>query len=203
MRGPEMMLETERLMLRNWQESDLEHYLTLASDVGYHCFTRPGRFMVQNAKEARARVRERMLLFDRRKLGKFPIFLKKTELKKSGLKETEEFIGTCGIEPFNLEGQPEVELGYRLCLKSWGKGYAKEAATAVLKYGFDDLRLPKIMAFVLPQNRASVRILEQLGFQYLRNFVHAELVHRLYDFPQGLRGLPSQSQAVGKVRMPG
>jgi len=174
-----MMLETERLILRNWQESDVEHYLALASDVGYHCFTRPGRFMVQNAKEAKARVRERMLLFDRRKLGKFPIFL-----KKSRPTETGEFIGTCGIEPFNLEEQPELELGYRLRLNFWGKGYAKEAATAMLKYGFDDLRLPKIMAFVLPQNRASVRILEQLGFQYLRDFVHAELVHRLYEFPQ-------------------
>ena len=179
-----MMLETERLILRNWQESDVEHYFALASDVGYHCFTRPGRFMVQNAKEAKAKVRERMLLFDRRKLGKFPIFL-----QKSRLRETGEFIGTCGIEPFNLEEQPELELGYRLRLNFWGKGYAKEAATAMLKYGFDDLRLPKIMAFVLPQNRASVRILEQLGFQYLRDFVHAELVHRLYEFPQRVEGL--------------
>ena len=178
-----MRLETERLILRNWQESDVDHYLVLASDVGYHCFTRPGRFMVQNAKEARAKIRERMLLFDRRKLGKFPIFLKKTGLQTSGLKETGEFIGTCGIEPFNLEGRPEVELGYRLCLNFWGRGYAKEAAAAILKYGFDDVRLPRIMAFVLPQNKASVKILEQLGFQYLRDFVHSELRHRLYEFP--------------------
>jgi len=169
-----MMLETERLVLRNWQESDVDHYLTLAGDVGYHCFSRPGRFMVRNAKEAQAKLRERMLLFDRRRLGKFPAFLK----------ETGEFIGTCGIEPFDLDGQPEVELGYRLCLKFWGKGYAKEAAAAMLKHGFDDLKLPKIMAFVLPQNRASVSILERLGFQYLRDFIHADLSHRLYEFPR-------------------
>ena len=174
-----MMLETERLILRNWRESDIDHYLVLAGDVGYHCFSQPGRFLVRNAKEARAKVRERMVLFDRRKLGKFPIFL-----KKNGLKETGEFIGTCGIEPFNVDGQPEVELGYRLCLEFWGKGYAREAATAVLKYGFDDLKLPKLVAFVLPQNRASVRILQQLGFQYLRDFKHADLCHRLYEFPR-------------------
>jgi RimJ/RimL family protein N-acetyltransferase len=177
MRGPEMMLETERLVLRNWQESDVDHYLVLAGDVGYHCFSRPGRFMVHNSKEARAKVRERMLLFDRRGLGKFPIFL-----KGHGLKETGEFIGTCGIEPFDLDGQAEVELGYRLCLKFWGKGYAREAAAAMLKYGFGDLKLTRIMAFVLPQNRASVRILEKLGFQYLRDFIHAGLSHRLYEF---------------------
>jgi [ribosomal protein S5]-alanine N-acetyltransferase len=179
-----MRLETKRLVLRNWQESDVEHYLVLASDIGYHCFSRPGRFMVQNAKEAKTKVRERMLLFDRCGLGKFPIFLKQTGLKQTGLKQTGEFIGTCGIEPFNLEGRPEVELGYRLCLKFWGQGYAREAGAAVLNYGFSDLKLAKIMAFVLPQNKASVRILEQLGFQYLRDFLHADLYHRLYEFLQ-------------------
>jgi RimJ/RimL family protein N-acetyltransferase len=130
--------------------------------------------MVRNAKEAKARVRERMLLFDRRRLGKFPLFLKGTG----------EFIGTCGIEPFDLDGRHEVELGYRLCLNFWGKGYAKEAAAAMLKYGFDELKVLKIMAFVLPQNRASVRILERLGFRYLRDFIHRDLPHRLYEFPQ-------------------
>jgi RimJ/RimL family protein N-acetyltransferase len=174
-----MMLETERLVLRNWRESDVDHYLVLAGDVGYHCFSRPGRFMVHDAKEARAKVRERMLLFDRRKLGKFPIFL-----KGNGLKETGKFIGTCGIEPFRLDGQPEVELGYPLCLEFWGKGYAREAAAAMLNYGFDDLKLAKIMAFVLPQNKASVKILDKLGFRYLRDFTHADLCHRLYEFPQ-------------------
>jgi RimJ/RimL family protein N-acetyltransferase len=167
-------LETERLKLRSWQESDIEHYLTLATDVGYHCFSAPGRFMVRSREEAREKVQQRMLLFEQRKLGKFPIFLKATG----------EFIGTCGIEPFDLEGHPQLELGYRLCLKFWGNGYAREAAQAMLKYGFDDLKLAKIMAFVLPQNRASVKILEQLGFRYLRDFVHASLAHRLYEFPR-------------------
>jgi len=78
---------------------------------------------------------------------------------------------------------PGVELGYRLCLKFWGDGYAKEAATAILSYGLGDLRLARIMAFALPQNRASLRVLEKLGFQYLRDFIHAGLAHRLYEFP--------------------
>jgi [ribosomal protein S5]-alanine N-acetyltransferase len=167
-----MILETERLVVRNWQESDVEHYLTLATDVGYHCFSAPGRFMVRSTEEAGEKVRERMLLFERRRLGKFPIFLR----------EGGEFIGTCGIEPFELDGHLEVELGYRLCLKFWGNGYAKEAAAAVLGYGFGDLQFAKIMAFVLPQNRASVKILEQLGFRCLRDFMHGDLSHRLYDF---------------------
>lgn len=115
-----------------------------------------------------------MALFDQKKLGKFPIFLKATG----------EFIGTCGFEPFQLEGEEEVELGYRLCLKHWGQGYATEAAMAILGYGFGPLNRSKIIAFVLPENRASVKILEKLGFHYLRTFLHADLPHRLYEYPR-------------------
>lgn len=171
-----MILETERLLLREWRESDVNHYMTLARDVGYNCFSRPGRFLVHNAKEAKVKVRERILLFENHKLGKFPIFLKATG----------DFIGTCGMEPFAWEGKPEVELGYRLCLNFWGKGYAKEAATAILSYGRSDLKLARIMAYALPQNKASLRILNQLGFRYLGDFLHADLPHCVYEFSSAL-----------------
>jgi RimJ/RimL family protein N-acetyltransferase len=69
----------------------------------------------------------------------------------------------------------------RLVLRNWQESDV-EAAAAMLKYSFGDLKLARIMAFVLPQNRASVRILEKLGFQYLRDFIHAGLSHRLYEF---------------------
>ena len=49
---------------------------------------------------------------------------------------------------------------------------------------FGALNRAKIMAFVLPQNRASVKILENLGFTYLREFMHYDLSHRLYEFPR-------------------
>lgn len=170
----EVILETERLLLRNWQLSDLNCYLTLSTDVGYNCFTQPGRFLVRGDEEAAEKIQERITLFDERKLGKFPIFLK----------ETGEFIGTCGMEPYQLDGQPEVEMGYRLCLKHWGRGYATEAGAAILRYGFGDLNLKRIIAYALPQNTASLKVLEKLGGLYLRTFDHNELPHRLYDFPR-------------------
>lgn len=171
-----MLIETERLIIRNWQASDVNHYLVLAHDVGYNCFSLPGRFLVHSPEEAREKVRQRMRLFDERKLGKFPMFLRATD----------EFIGTCGMEPFDLDGRTEIELGYRLCLNFWGKGYAKEGAMAMLNYGFAELKLPRVMAFVLPQNRASVSVLGQLGFRYLHDFDHGGLAHRLYEFPSAL-----------------
>jgi RimJ/RimL family protein N-acetyltransferase len=166
-----MILETERLVLRNWLETDVNCYMVLAKDVGYNCFSRPGHFLVHTPEEVKEKVQLRMNLFHERKLGKFPIFLKGTE----------EFIGTCGLEPFELEGRTEVELGYRLCLKHWGRGYAAESAAAILRYGFGDLKLARIKAFALPQNRASLRILEKLGFHYLHDFDYAELPFRLYE----------------------
>jgi ribosomal-protein-alanine N-acetyltransferase len=169
-----MNLETERLVLRNWLEADVNCYLLLARDVGYNCFSLPGRFLVHTAEEAEEKVRQRIALFNEQRLGKFPIFLKSTG----------EFIGTCGLEPFELDGQREVELGYRLCLKYWGQGYAAEAAAEILKYGFGTLSRKKILAYALPQNRASLKILEKLGFQYLNDIIHAELPHKLYEFPR-------------------
>ena len=166
-----MKLETERLVLRNWQESDANHYYILGNDVGYNCFSRPGYYLARNMEEASAKVRERMLLFDQSKLGKFPIFLRATG----------ELAGTCGLGPFEMDGRAEVELGYRLCLKFWGQGYASEAAAAMLGYGFGDLKAVRIMAFAVPQNKASLRVLEKLGFAYLRDFLHAEIPHCLYE----------------------
>ena len=166
-----LTLETERLTLRNWLETDVSNYMLLSQDVGYSCFSPPGRFLARTPGEAREKIETRMELFDRQKLGKFPVFLKSTG----------EFVGTCGMEPFELDGRSEVELGYRLCLKHWGYGYAQEAAAAILRYGFGPLNHARVMAFVLPQNRASVKILEKLGFSYLQEFMHYDLPHRLYE----------------------
>jgi len=170
-----LTLETERLTIRNWLKTDVGAYMLLAKDVGYHGFSPPGRFLVRSEEEAREKILERMDLYDTQKLGKFPVFLKGTEA----------FVGTCGMEPFELNGHTEVELSYRLCLDHWGKGYAAEAAGAILQYGFNELRCAKIMAVVLRQNRASVRILENLGFEEVGETMHGGLLHRLYEFPRG------------------
>lgn len=53
-----MKLETERLVVRNWQESDVECYMRMAKDVGYNCFSRPGHFLVNSAEEAREKSRK-------------------------------------------------------------------------------------------------------------------------------------------------
>ncbi len=164
-------IETDRLFIRPWNDTDASKYQTLSKDVGYNVFSSPGHFSVRNDTEALEKLKLRMTLFQERGLGKFPVFLKATD----------EIIGTCGLEPYLIEGKSEVELGYRLCLAHWGKGYATEAAKAILQYGFSDLKLEKIVAFAVPQNSQSLKIIEKLGFRYLKTFEHAGLPHRLSE----------------------
>lgn len=69
-----MILETERLLRRNWLDSDVNSYMILSRDVGYNCFSRPGYFLVRTAEEALAKIQNRIALFNERGLGKFRYF---------------------------------------------------------------------------------------------------------------------------------
>ncbi len=164
------MLETQRLFIREWRESDVGHYLNLATDIGYNVFAVPGQFLVKDETEALQKIKQKQNLYEQTGLGKFLIFLKSSD----------ELIGSCGIKPYIVEGQNEIELGYRLLLKHWGRGYATEAASAILQYGIKQLCLPRIIAFALPQNLQSLKIIEKLKFRFLRTFEHIGIEHRLY-----------------------
>ncbi|HEV2235312.1 MAG TPA: GNAT family N-acetyltransferase [Ktedonobacterales bacterium] len=79
-------------------------------------------------------------------------------------KETGAFVGQCGLYPAEQKG-PEPELAYHFNLSSWGKGYATEAATAVLAYAFGPAGLDPVLAFVIPANIASCRVVEKAGMR--------------------------------------
>jgi ribosomal-protein-alanine N-acetyltransferase len=61
-----------------------------------------------------------------------------------------------------------VELGYTLSKDVWGKGLATEAALASVAFGFERLRLPRIVAIAHPPNRASRRVMEKVGMRFER-----------------------------------
>jgi ribosomal-protein-alanine N-acetyltransferase len=79
------------------------------------------------------------------------------------LLERGEMIGTVGLLRFDFEHR-HAELGYDIARRWWGRGLAPEAARAVIRYGFSVLGLHRIEAGVLPENAASVRVLQKLGF---------------------------------------
>jgi [ribosomal protein S5]-alanine N-acetyltransferase len=78
-------------------------------------------------------------------------------------RDSGELVGGCTL--FFDDGHQEWELAYGFRRDRWGRGYATEAGEACVRYGFDVLGVHKIVADVDPQNPASVRVLEKLGFQ--------------------------------------
>jgi RimJ/RimL family protein N-acetyltransferase len=74
-----------------------------------------------------------------------------------------QLIGACD---FDTEVMSDVELGYTLAKAYWGKGIATEVARAAVRFGFENLKLERIVAVVVPENKASWRVLERIGFIY-------------------------------------
>jgi len=95
-------------------------------------------------------------------------------------REGGEYVGEVGLQRTEVDGTPVVEIGWMLLPVHWGQGYATEAATAALAYGFETAGLDEIVAFTMPHNRASRRVMEKLGMTYDRDFQHAGLPHVLY-----------------------
>lgn len=101
------------------------------------------------------------------------------------LKSTGEMIGWCGlmIPSFDAHFTPTVEIGWRLASQHWNHGYATEAATAVLKYAFDSLKLKEVVSFTVVDNIRSRRVMEKIGLHHnsVDDFDHPriEKSHRL------------------------
>lgn len=73
-------------------------------------------------------------------------------------------IGYCGLFYFpEVNGQPEIEIGYRLARSAWGQGYATEAAVAVRDYAFTTLAIRRLISIIDPSNLASIRVANKLG----------------------------------------
>nr|WP_262905240.1 GNAT family N-acetyltransferase [Hymenobacter nitidus] len=89
-------------------------------------------------------------------------------------RDTQEFIGWCGLKLMNdhvVNGRTNYyDIGYRLLRAHWGQGYATEAARASFRYAFEQMQLPELHATAMRANRASCRILEQLGLEKQAEF---------------------------------
>jgi [ribosomal protein S5]-alanine N-acetyltransferase len=100
-------------------------------------------------------------------------------------KESEQVIGYCGLTRFpDIDGQQEIEVGYRLARAYWGRGYASEAALAVRDYAFATLNLQRLIAIVDPENAASIRVAEKIGLRYekdvmLKGYTHPDRIYAI------------------------
>ncbi|NNE26031.1 MAG: GNAT family N-acetyltransferase [Saprospiraceae bacterium] len=145
-----IILETERLIMRPPIAEDAQFIYQLNTDPDVIRYTPDQPF--KNIEAAQNYITKNNQ-FNKNRMGRFSIFLKSDK----------SFIGWCGLQ---LGGLGRVDLGYRLTKAAWGKGYATESAVCQLEYGFTTLGLEEIIAFCLPDNHASIRIIEKLGFKF-------------------------------------
>ncbi|QJD80782.1 GNAT family N-acetyltransferase [Spirosoma rhododendri] len=94
------------------------------------------------------------------------------------LRETGDAIGTCGLH--RRTGLPDVDLGFAFLPGFNGKGYGFESASAVLSYAANELNLSRLTAFCDPDNRASVALIEKLGFVYEKRIQYGQKESLLY-----------------------
>ena len=83
-------------------------------------------------------------------------------------KETGRFIGRCGLLPWSIEGQDEVEVAYTIAEEYQGQGLGTEGAQAILDYGFEILNLRRLICLIEPENIASQRVAENIGMTFER-----------------------------------
>lgn len=157
--------ETARLILREWQDKDIEPFAAMNKDPNVREFF-PN---VMSLEETKASVS-----FIRSHFKKYGFGLWAVELKETG-----EFIGFVGYSTPSFEAHftPCVEIGWRLAKKFWGKGYATEAAKTVLHAAFVHYNLNEVVSFTAALNRPSIRVMEKIGLQHnsADDFEHPEL----------------------------
>ncbi len=95
-------------------------------------------------------------------------------------RDTCEMVGRGGLQHTFTAGLNDVEAGWAIAPERWGQGLATELAHACVEVGFNQLGLLELVAFTLPDNIASRRVMEKSGFVYERDIVHAGLPHVLY-----------------------
>jgi [ribosomal protein S5]-alanine N-acetyltransferase len=148
----ETITETPRLTLRRWSPADAEAYMELYRSPEMFRWLGDGRSQPPtDIRQVRRRLAERAA-------DAGPLALWAACEKTTG-----DVIGNCGLLATPEAGG--VELVYHIGRPYWGRGYATEAARACLAYGQGPLHLPRIVALVYPENRASIRVLEKIGMR--------------------------------------
>lgn len=153
--------ETERLILRSWQEDDREPFALMNADP---------------------KVMEYFPSLCSRQKSDYIIDYSNDEIEDSGYgfwaaqrKDTNQFIGFIGLHQFNedLPFCPMVEIGWRLAKEHWGQGFATEGAKESLSIGFSQLSLKSIYSMSVLDNLKSQRVMSKIGMTNVdENFLH-------------------------------
>lgn len=164
----QMILETPRLILRPFREEDIGRFAELMADPDFTRFS-----LGPYTHEQTQGVLQKFLSWNQADLpSQFAVIFRANK----------DLIGYCGFLHHKVDGQDEIEIGYRLHPDYWNRGLASEAAQAVRDHGFLDLNLRRVISLIHPDNVPSRRVAEKNGMKIERETV--------------FRGFPTQVFAI-------
>lgn len=163
-------IETQRLILRSWQEEDLPHLARMNNDTKVMEYFLK-KLSYEDTLAMYKQIQEEFMKYG---FGAYAV-----EEKESG-----SFIGFVGLHniTFKVDFAPGVEILWRLLPEFWGKGYATEAAQACLHYAKYELKLKEIVSFTSLPNKRSEQVMQKIGMRRIKEFNHplVEPSHPLY-----------------------
>ncbi len=152
---PLIILETQRLRIRSWIESDRDLFREINGDpkvMEYFPFRR-------THAEADALLDKINSSIRQTGLGFYAL----------ELKETSEPIGFCGLSHAAMPDifpEETIEIGWRLASRFWGNGYVTEAARKLLDFAFGEKAIPAVLAFAVSDNHRSTAVMKRIGMKY-------------------------------------
>lgn len=167
-----VITETERLIIREIGEPDIDAMVALHSDPEVHLY------LADELITSHMRMLEILEWLHQQYadfgVGRWAMISK----------QTNEFIGWTGLEFVTKKINKHTnfyDLGYRLLRKYWGQGYATESAIASIEYGFEVLKVEKVFAMADIKNIGSNKILEKIGMNFIENFDFDGIAHNWYE----------------------
>ena len=156
----EIFLETDRVALRRFTPADVDRLVELDADPDVM------RFVTGGAPTPRDVIQDDILPHWLRYYERFQGFGFWAAMEK----DTGDFLGWFHFRPAAGAGPDEAELGYRLRKAAWGKGYASEVSRALIRNGFTELGVRRVVASALAANTASRRVMEKAGLTLVRTY---------------------------------
>ncbi|GAC1392599.1 MAG: GNAT family N-acetyltransferase [Vulcanimicrobiaceae bacterium] len=169
-----MILQTERLLLREWQDEDLDAAHAMFGNLEVMRYIPPGIF----TRERTARSMELMNAAFRNRGYSLCAVIRRAD---------SELIGESGLQP--LPDESDIEIAWMLGKPYWHQGYALEIARGVLQYGWETAGLKRIVAVIDKENSASMRVANSLGmrFEGVRRHYKRDLMQYALDCPGQIR----------------
>ncbi|RKN77136.1 GNAT family N-acetyltransferase [Paenibacillus ginsengarvi] len=156
-------IETPRLRLRDWEQSDLEPFCRMNADK--HVM----RYFPKTLSPEETKAFYNAITAEFQECG-FGFYAVE-------VKESSEFIGFIGFHrpAFEADFTPCIEIGWRLKQEAWGNGYATEGAAACLRHGFAELGFGEVYSFTAELNEPSQKVMKRIGMSFVKSFEHPKV----------------------------